>query len=57
MDQLFDRLVGKNWYYFLDGYSVYDKKSIAPEEQEKTTFTFHYGTFTFNWISFGLGSA
>jgi len=24
MDQIFDRLAGKGWYYFLDGYSGYN---------------------------------
>ena len=54
MDQMLDRLAGKGWYYFLDDYSGYNKISIAPENQEKTTFTCPYGTFTFKRIPFGL---
>ena len=38
MDQMFDIIAGKGWYYFLDGYSGYKKISIAPKNQEKTTF-------------------
>ena len=30
MDQMLDRLAGKGWYYFLDGYSGYNQISIAP---------------------------
>ena len=47
MDQMFDRLAGKGWYCFLDGYSGYNQISIAPEDQEKTTFTCPYETFAF----------
>ena len=54
MDQMLDRLAGKRWYYFLDGYSSYYQIFIAPEDQEKTTFTCPYGTFTFKRMPFGL---
>ena len=40
MDHILDRLVGKGWYYFLDGHSSDNQISIALEDQEKTTFTF-----------------
>ena len=39
MDQMLDRLAGKGWYCFLDGYAGYIQISIAPEDHEKTTFT------------------
>ena len=54
MDQMLDRLAGKGWYCFLDGYSGYNQISIALEDQEKTTFTCPYGTFTFKRIPFVL---
>ncbi|XP_069150598.1 uncharacterized protein [Solanum lycopersicum] len=54
MDQMLDRLAGKGWYCFLDGYSGYNQISIVPEDQEKTTFTCPYGTFAFKRMSFGL---
>ena len=54
IDQILDRLTGKGWYYFLYGYSGYNQISIAPEDQDKTTFTCPYGTFTFKRIPFGL---
>ncbi|PIN13095.1 DNA-directed DNA polymerase [Handroanthus impetiginosus] len=39
IDQILDRLAGKEFYYFLYGYSGYNQIAIAPEHQEKTTFT------------------
>ncbi|GMI87213.1 hypothetical protein HRI_002390600 [Hibiscus trionum] len=39
IDQMLDRLAGKPYYCFLDGYSGYNQIFIAPEDQEKTTFT------------------
>ena len=47
MDQMLDRLVGKRWYYFLDGYLGYNQISLASEDQEKATFTCPYGAFAF----------
>ena len=57
MDKMIDRLVGKGWYYSLDGYSGYNQISIASEDQEKTTFTCPYGTFAFKRMPFGLCNA
>ena len=56
-DQMIDRLVGHQYYYFLDGYSGYNHNAIAPEDQEKTTFTCSYGTFVFCRMPFGLCNA
>ena len=57
IDQMLDRLVGHPYFYFLDGYSGYNQISIAPEDQEKTTFTCPYGTFAFRRMPFGLCNA
>ena len=54
IDQMLDRLVGNEYFYFLDGYSRYNQITIAPEDQEKTTFTCPYGTFAFRRIPFRL---
>ena len=54
---MLDRLAGKGWYYFLDRNSGYNQISIAPEDQNKTTFTCSYGTFAFKRMSFGLCDA
>ena len=57
LDQMLDKLVGHEYYCFLDGYSDYNQIAIAPEDQEKTTFTCPYGIFTFRRMSFGLCNA
>ncbi|KAL0355334.1 UNVERIFIED_CONTAM: hypothetical protein Sradi_3980300 [Sesamum radiatum] len=45
IDQMVEKLAGHAYYCFLDGYSGYHQVAIAPEDQEKTTFTCPYGTF------------
>ncbi|KAL5563392.1 hypothetical protein UlMin_033139 [Ulmus minor] len=57
IDQMLDRLAGKEYYCFLDGYSGYNQIVIAPEDQHKTTFTCPYGTFAFRRMPFGLCNA
>ena len=57
IDQMLDRLVGHPHFCFLDGYYGYNQISIAPEDQEKTTFTCPFGTFSFRRMSFGLCNA
>ncbi|XP_061349707.1 uncharacterized protein LOC133294951 [Gastrolobium bilobum] len=57
IDQMLDRLAGKEFYCFLDGYSGYNQIAIAPEDQDKTTFICPYGTFAFIRMPFGLGNA
>ncbi|KAL5579926.1 hypothetical protein UlMin_012368 [Ulmus minor] len=57
IDQMLDRLAGKDIYCFLDGYSGYNQIAIALEDQEKTTFTCPYGTFAFRRMPFGLCNA
>ena len=57
IDQMLDRLVGHPHFYFLDGYSGYNQIAIAPEDQEKTTFTCPFGTFAFRRMPFGLCNA
>ena len=57
LDQMLDRLAGHKYYCFLDGYSGYNQIAIAPDDQEKTTFTCPYGTFAFRRMLFGLCNA
>ena len=57
IDQMLDRLAGHPHFFFLDGYSGYNQIAIAPEDQEKTTFTCPYGTFAFRRMPFGLCNA
>ena len=57
LDQMLDRLAGHEYYCFLDGYSGYNQIAIAPEDQDKMTFTCPYGTFAFRRMPFGLCNA
>ena len=47
INQNLDRIAGNEYFFFLDGYSMYNQIVIASKDQEKTTFTFPYDTFTF----------
>ena len=57
IDQMLDRLEGHPHFCFLDGYSGYNQIAIAPEDQEKTTFTCPFGTFAFRRMPFRLCNA
>ncbi|GJW85221.1 reverse transcriptase domain-containing protein [Tanacetum coccineum] len=57
MDQMLERLVGNEFYCFLDGFSGYFQIPIDPKDQEKTTFTCPYGTFAYRRMPFGLCNA
>nr|GFB90041.1 reverse transcriptase domain-containing protein [Tanacetum cinerariifolium] len=57
MDQMLERLVGNEYYCFLDGFSRYFQIPIDPKDQEKTTFTCPYGTFAYKRMPFGLCNA
>ncbi|PRQ24473.1 putative nucleotidyltransferase, Ribonuclease H [Rosa chinensis] len=54
---MLDRLSGRSHYCFLDGYSGYNQIAIAPEDQDKTTFTCPFGTFAYRRMPFGLCNA
>ena len=47
IDQMLERLVGKTHYCCLDGYSGFQQKTVAPEDQENTTFTCPFRTFAY----------
>ncbi|GJS82215.1 reverse transcriptase domain-containing protein [Tanacetum coccineum] len=57
MDQMLERLVGNQYYCFLDDFSGYFQIPIDPKDQEKTTFTYPYGTFAYRRMPFGLCNA
>nr|GEY93948.1 reverse transcriptase domain-containing protein [Tanacetum cinerariifolium] len=57
MDQMLERLAGNEYYCFLDGFSSYIQIPIDPKDQEKTTFTYPYGTFAYRLMPFGLCNA
>nr|GEW98027.1 reverse transcriptase domain-containing protein [Tanacetum cinerariifolium] len=45
------------YYCYLNGFSGYFEILINPKDQEKTTFTCPYGTFTYRRMPFGLCNA
>ena len=57
IDQMLERLAGKQYFCFLDGYSGYFQIYVDPEDQEKTTFTYPFGTYAYRRMSFGLCNA
>nr|GEX83144.1 reverse transcriptase domain-containing protein [Tanacetum cinerariifolium] len=57
MDQMLEKLVGNEYYCFLDGFLGYFQIPIDPQDQEKTTFTCPYETFAYRYMPFGLCNA
>ena len=57
IDQLLERVFGHPFYCFLDGYSGYFQIEIVVEDQEKTTFTWPFGTYAYKRMPFGLFNA
>ncbi|GJV73741.1 reverse transcriptase domain-containing protein [Tanacetum coccineum] len=57
LDQMLERLPGNEYYCFLDGFSGYFQIPIDPHDQENTTFTCPYGTFSYCRMPFGLYNA
>ncbi|GJV16037.1 reverse transcriptase domain-containing protein [Tanacetum coccineum] len=54
IDQMLERLSGNEYYYFLDGFSGLFQILIVLEDQEKTTFTCPYDTFSYRRMPFSL---
>nr|GEV89063.1 reverse transcriptase domain-containing protein [Tanacetum cinerariifolium] len=54
---MLERLARNQYYCFLDGFSGYFQIPIDPKDQEKTTFTYPYGTFAYRRMPFGLCNA
>eukprot|EP00253_Pinus_taeda_P008796 PITA_08796 len=57
IDQVLDTLAGEKYFSFLDSFSGYNQIQVAPEDQDKTTFTCSWGTFAYNVLPFGLCNA
>ena len=57
IDQMLERLAKHSHFFYLDGYSGFFQIPIHPDDQEKTTFTYPYGTFAYRRMSFGLCNA
>jgi hypothetical protein len=57
IDQIVEHLAGHDYYCFLDGYFGYNQVLVDLEDQEKTTFTYPFGTFAYCRMPFGLCNA
>ena len=57
IDQMLERLGGRKYFCFLDGYSGYFQIYVNPEDQDKTTFTCPFGTYACRRMPFGLCNA
>nr|GEU49930.1 reverse transcriptase domain-containing protein [Tanacetum cinerariifolium] len=57
MDQMLERLARNKFYCFLDGFLGYFRIPIDPQDQEKTTFIYPYGTFAYRRMPIGLCNA
>ncbi|GJT74898.1 reverse transcriptase domain-containing protein [Tanacetum coccineum] len=57
IDQMLERLCRNEYYCFLDGFLRFFQIPIAPEDQEKTTFTCPYRTFAYRRMPFRLCNA
>lgn len=57
IDQVLDTLSGKQYFSFLDGYSGYNQIKMELEDQEKTTFTFPWGTIAYSVLPSSLCNA
>ena len=54
---MLNTLAGKKLFSFIDGFNGYNQIQIAPEDQDKTTFTCPWGTFAYRVLPFGLCNA
>lgn len=50
INQVLDTLVENKFFSFLDEFSGYNQIQMAPEDQEKTTFTCPWGTFAYHLV-------
>ncbi|CAM8990507.1 unnamed protein product [Rhodiola kirilowii] len=57
IDQMLERLVEHKFFCYLDGYSGFFQIPRNSEDQEKTTFTCPFGTFSYRRMPFGLCNA
>nr|GEY26581.1 reverse transcriptase domain-containing protein [Tanacetum cinerariifolium] len=55
--RMLERLAGNEYCCFLNGFSGYFQILIDPHDQEKTTFTYPYGTFVYRRMPFSLCNA
>ena len=57
IDQMLERLSKHTHFCFLDGYSGFSQIHVSQPDQEKTTFTYSFGTYAYRRMPFGLCNA
>ena len=57
IDQMLERLSKHTHFCFLDGYSGFSQILVLQSDQENTTFTCPFGTFSYRRMPFGLCNA
>ena len=57
IDKVLESFSGKRLFPFLNGFSGYNQIHISPEDQDKTTFTCPWASFTYMLLPFGLCNA
>ncbi|KAL3678283.1 hypothetical protein R1sor_021239 [Riccia sorocarpa] len=57
IDDILDKVAGKEAYTFMDGFSGYNQVSIATEDQNKTAFITPWGAYAYSRMPFGLSGA
>ncbi|KAL3680880.1 hypothetical protein R1sor_023836 [Riccia sorocarpa] len=56
IDDILDKVAGREAYTFMDGYSGYNKVEISPEDRKKTTFITPWGAYAYARMPFGLSN-
>jgi hypothetical protein len=54
---MLERLSKHSHFCYLEGYSGFSKIPVHKDDQEKTTFTYPFGTFAYRRMPFGLCNA
>jgi hypothetical protein len=57
IDQMLERLSKHSHFCYLDGYSGFFQIHLLKDDQEKTTFTLPFGSFSYRGRPFGLRNA
>ena len=57
IDQMLERLSKHTHFCYLDGYSDFSQIPVSQPNQEKTTFTYPFGTCAYRRMPFGLRNA
>ncbi|KAL3701750.1 hypothetical protein R1sor_019772 [Riccia sorocarpa] len=57
IDDILDKVAGREAYTFMDGYSGYNQVEISPDDRKKTAFITPWGAYAYARMPFGLSNA